>query len=401
MNKKALIFSPSLEGHRQVYAHYLIEALLNRGNFVNLVSDPCISRNDYPYLTIYNSNPLVQFIEIPNALQFSLQNLKVLQRKLSAELTIFAEADNHLKLLNEQWLPRSQRLIGKNLGIFIRSINYPRLPKIWTNPVNILRFMKHFPANWIIDPVIFHEFTLPKFKLLDAALTLDEEYVDSHLKPYIWLPDIVFPFFPDDPTNAISERQHWEPLLSSFIERNKGREVLLYFGEAQRRKGYDTLLKLACEENCCFVHCGLSSYPEKYEIDINGLKNTLDARGLLFETKAYIQSYSAMKLFFESCHYILFPYRGHFGSSGVMLQSVHFGRPVLVPDQGLMGSRTSRHHLGFNYNPDNYEDLKEKWNQIRESWADFSINLTAYKETFSKEEVMWTLDTILSQVLVQ
>jgi hypothetical protein len=93
------------------------------------------------------------------------------------------------------------------------------------------------------------------------------------------------------------------------------------------------------------------------------------------------------------------PYRRHFGSSGVMLQSVHFGKPVLVPNQGLMATRTQQHHLGLTYYQDDYEDLKKQSKILKETSHNFSIDLARYKQTFSPQRVMEALDTALNRVL--
>lgn len=401
MKQNVLIFSPSFDGHRQVYLQYLTESLLKRDCLVYLVSDRTETTKKFPYLDDYHSNPSVKFETVQNALQISLSDFINLQNKLGIDLTIFAEADNHLELLNGQWQLGHSYLRGKNVGIFIRSTNYIHFskPSAGTQFWNALRFIKHLPGSLYSDAVIFHEWALPKFSLLNASLVLDEFFSEKHPRTHRWLPDISFPLLPDDSEAAEVERQFWEPRLKDFQEKNKGREVLLYFGEAQRRRGYDTLLKLACENECCFIHCGLSSYAEEYTENITELKNKLRAQGLFFETNQYVQYYPTVRLFFEACQYVILPYRNHLGSSGLMLQAVHFGRPVLVPDQGLMADRVKLHQVGLTYNPQNDTDLKTQWNRIRENSANFSDHLTAYNQVFSKDNVLKTLGAVWNQVI--
>lgn len=397
--KHALVFSPSLDGHRQVYAQYFIESLLKRDFRVFMVSESSEVKKNYPYLHNYQSNPSVTTVGIKEALGISLSDFRKLQGRFDIDLTVFLEADNHLKLLNYQLLPGFPRLRGKNIGVFLRSSNYIYLPKPHSNLWNRILFIKHLPKHWQSDPFIFNEFTLPKYKLINTSLMLDEIFVETHTKIHQWLPDIIFPILPDDPNTVMVEKRLWEPQLASFLEKNKGKEILLYFGEAQYRRGYDSLLKLACEEKCCFIHCGLSSYPEKYEVDILELKNYLDSQGLLFETKAFIQCYQTMQLFFSVCKYVVLPYRRHFVSSGVMLQAIHFGKPVLVSDQGLMAARTQLHHLGLIYCHDDYADLKQKLKILKETSNNFSKDLIRYKQTYSPNKVMETLDTVLNQIM--
>ena len=399
MNTKALVFSPILDGHRQVYAEYFIESLLKLDFRVYLISQASELKKNYPYLASYQSNPNVTLVGFNGDYRISLWDFRKLQDRFDVDLTVFAEADNHLKLLNYQLLPGAPRLRGKNIGVFLRSSNYIHHPKHSFSIWNSLLSIKHLPKGWHSNPFIFHEFTLPKFDLLSTALMVDEIFAGTHAKLHQWLPDIAFPFLPDDPSMAISEQRLWQPQLACFLEKNKGNEILLYFGEADPRRGYDTLLKLACDNNCCFIHCGLSSYPESYAVDIKELKNYLDSRGLLFTTKAFIRSYHTMKLFFDASKYMVLPYRSHFGSSGVMLQAIHFEKPVLVPNQGLMAARTQQHHLGFTYFHDQYANLKQQLEVLRESADDFSSDLVRYKQTYSPQKVMETLETVLNQVM--
>jgi glycosyltransferase involved in cell wall biosynthesis len=138
--------------------------------------------------------------------------------------------------------------------------------------------------------------------------------------------------------------------LKDFKERNKERFIFLYFGTAQKRRGYDLLLKMAVEEDACFIHCGLNDQNEKYELDVNALKKDLEKKGRLLETDQYISDPACIESFFRSATHLVLPYQNFWGSSGVMLQALAYGIPVLVPESGIMGYRVKKHKLGLTYN---------------------------------------------------
>lgn len=406
--KNALIYCFTYDGHRQVYAQYFIEVLLKRDYRVCLVSDLSEAGIDYSCLAPYHSNSLVEFEWIPDALSISLRDLRKLQDDMDADLTILLEADVHLGLLSQQVLPGYPRLRGKNIGVFIRSTNYIHRSGRYPVPVKLVlqtkayvkKSLKQILAFWKNDPVLFHEVSLPSFKLLDAALTPDEVFVEARANsfPYHWFPDIIFPLRPDDPDIAHAELTHWQPLLSGFLDANRNKEVLLYFGHGRPYKGYDTLLKLAFEENCCFIHCGVVDVKARFDVDVDHLRENLKMRGLLFETNTYIRSYSAVRLFFEACQYIILPYRKHIGSSGVMLQSVHFGKPVLVPDSGLMAERAQRMHLGLTYRADDEQDLRLKWKMLKDELPGFTAHFAQNKQLFVPEDAKHIFDAVLTSV---
>jgi glycosyltransferase involved in cell wall biosynthesis len=265
---------------------------------------------------------------------------------------------------------------------------------------NAVTLIRHFLKASDPDPVLFHEISLPYFKLLDIALTPDEVFVNAHLhiRQYHWFPDMIFPILPDDPSIEQVELERWQPLLSRFLEANQDKEILFYFGLATRYKGYDTLLRLAFEENCCFIHCGLFDPTAKYDDDVEELRSRLRLQGSLFETEAYIQSYSTVRLFFEPCKYVVLPYRNHIGSSGIMLQAIHFRKPVLVPDSGLMAARTQQFQLGLTYHADDNQDLRSKWKMLKNNLASFAPHLIHYQQLFNPENVQHTLESILASM---
>jgi len=405
--KKALIYCFSFDGHRQVYTQYFIEALLRRGYSICLVSDSSEAGIRYPYLSAYQSNPSVEFKTIQKARSISLMDFRKLQDDIGVELTVILEADDHLKLLVHQILPGHPRLRGRNIGVFIRSVNYVHFPKQVHELKFALQYIKsivfrtiNFFQFWDSNPFIFHEFFISRFKLLDAALTPDEIFVEAHphIRQYHWFPDMIFPILPDDPHLEQTELDRWQPLLSRFLEANRGREILLYFGLATRYKGYDTLLRLAFEEKCCFIHCGLFDTTAKYDEDVEELRWRLSSQGLLFETGVYIQSRPTVRLFFESCTYVVLPYRNHLGSSGVMLQAIYFGKPVLVPDSGLMAARTRQYQLGLTYHVDDNQDLKSEWEMLKSDSTGFTPHLIQYQQLFFNENVQHIIDVILDSV---
>ena len=55
----------------------------------------------------------------------------------------------------------------------------------------------------------------------------------------------------------------------------------------------------------------------------------------------------------------------HLGSSGAMLQALMAGRPVLVPDQGLMAWRVRNFGLGLTYVPGDRRDMRYKFSCCR------------------------------------
>ena len=399
----ALVFSANLDGHRQVWAAILADVLVQMGFHV-VIAGQLTSEGrplEIEQLAPHRGNPRVKLLHVEDALLALLGTnppaFRKLQEEIEAEVTIFAEADNHLSLLSSQVVPGVATLRGRRVGLFLRDSNY-----IYPSPASRdlrqrLRRIRHLPEEWRNDPVVFHEFLLPRFRPLDAALTLDEYYVAGHRKTHQWLPDPYRPFGREASEEDVREDELWAGAIDRFLAQNGGRFVFLYFGTAQERRGYDTLLKLAVEENGCFIHCGRRDDSREYRWDVAALRDTLSRDGAILETHRYIVGELAIRRFFTATDRIVLPYRRHMGSSGVMLYAISFGRPVLVPDEGLMARRVRDHALGMTYCPDDFDSLRSQFRAFqRMPAAAFRDTTEKFGEAFAEEKIVAALQQALS-----
>jgi glycosyltransferase involved in cell wall biosynthesis len=55
---------------------------------------------------------------------------------------------------------------------------------------------------------------------------------------------------------------------------------------------------------------------------------------------------SELDEYISRSHLVLTPYTGFTGSSGIIIQAAHFGKPVLSTNDGLLGYLVRKHQLG-------------------------------------------------------
>jgi hypothetical protein len=367
--RNALIYSPIFDGHRQMYVYVLAHVLNELGFDIFIAGNLKETPNDTSYIERIRKDKWATFIDTSiypgNGLDIINEEFIELQNKCKADLTVFAEADHHLPLFNAQVLHRSRRLKGRTIGIFLRPFYfYKRLDFL-----DRLRYVKHLPSNWKTDTYLFHEYLLKQFRLIDSALYIDENFV-SHHSYSRWLPDVFQGYAEGILGNENSEERIWIDRVNDFKEKNKDRFIFLYFGTAQKRRGYDLLLKMAVEQDGCFIHCGLNNLNEKFDQDLGVLKRKLEERERLLETNQFISDPMSIEHFFKSATHIILPYRDFWGSSGVMLQALGYGIPVLVPEEGIMGYRVKKYKLGLTYSNEN-GSLSSQLKKFKESSADF------------------------------
>lgn len=375
----ALIFSPNLDGHRQVYV-FVIAHVLNELGYNLFIAGNIDDKNiNSFYIDNLKVNRNIKIINTSNNKKsesdFTIEDLIELQNNHKIDLTVFAEADNHIALFNSQLFKRNSKILGRTIGIFLR-------PFYFYNKLSFLdklRYLKQLNSKWKSDERLFHGRFLKHFKLLDTALYLDENFVKHHSNSQ-WLPDVFQQFAETLVKDKNPEQRIWIEKLRDFKKKNENKFILLYFGTSQRRRGYDVLLKMAVEQNTCFIHCGIRDIHEEYDNDIEEFRRILNNNGRLMETDAYISDPLCIECFFKSISYLVLPYFNFYGSSGVMLQALSYGIPVLVPEIGIMGYRVKTHKLGLTYNGD-YFSLIEQFNRINELSKDFfTVAITQYME---------------------
>jgi glycosyltransferase involved in cell wall biosynthesis len=378
----ALIFSSNFNGHRQVYVFVLAHILSDMGFDLYLAGNFEDDMNDFFYINNLIEKKKITTIDVSiyggRGLNITFEDILKLQETYKIGLTLFAEADNHIRLFNSQLTENKAKFRGKTVGIFLRTFySYDKL-----SILNKLRYLKHLKKNWKSDDRLFHEILLKQFHLLDFAFNLDENFVSKH-RYNRWLPDMFQQYAETLLIEENSEQRIWIEKLNRFKEINKSRFVFLYFGAAQFRKGYDMLLKLAVESDSCFIHCGLRNDNEKYEYEVNELRRILNAKNRLMETDLYISDPLTIEHFFKSVTHVILPYRDFYGSSGVMLQALSYGLPVLVAQKGIMGQRVMKNKLGYTYSG-NYMSLAEKFKDFKQVSKDhFTEDITKYMQAQS------------------
>lgn len=390
----ALIYSPNFDGHRQVYVFVLVSVLKELNFKIWIAGDTKRTISNSFYIDKIRQNPGTNFIDtsklVEGGINITPSQFSELQNQCKADLTIFAEADHHISLLVSQAAGKAHRFRGDLTGIFLRPFYF----YYKSNLLEKLKYLKHLPSKWRNDDRLFHEFFLRRFTLLNSALSIDENFVDHH-KFFTWLPDVFQQYADSIIQDEKKDQRIWIDRLNEFTDKNRSSFFIFYFGTAQSRRGYDLLLKLAEENNDCFIHCGLQNSSEKYVHNVETLRSSLSKKGLLFETNEYIADPVCVEHFFKSLTHLILPYRNFYGSSGVMLQALSYGIPVMVPEDGLMGYRVKKHNLGSVYNGDERSFI-EQFNRFKLTSKDsFSDSITQYMKYQSVEKLKETLMKVM------
>jgi glycosyltransferase involved in cell wall biosynthesis len=391
-----------MSGHRQVYCNVIADWALDSGMEVlfYIGRDWCNSensRNKYsPYVEIYRNNAGV-FIEgceihkinhkisLLNFKQNPLVKsdsgiLKHLESKYSPDFIFVISGDefNHspYSFLKDIFTIKKHSLKSKWIAIFISPYCYPSMNYLKRNMLktSLKQKVKHF----------------------DITFWLDEFFVkDTNIKKSYWLPDISKSFNHVDDTDEDTETLC--ALIDNFLEQNKGKKILLFFGSYFVRKGLDFLLQLALDDKqFVILRAGEMSESDRSPEFIDNML-TLEKNKQLLNIPMFIKSPKVTKKLFDETCFIALPYRDHYSSSGVMLQALEFGKPVIVPDIGLMARRVLYSNIGITYKHGDYEDFKKAVYIMQNSYGKYTNNVSQYYQQFNRSSIFNHLSIIIKE----
>jgi glycosyltransferase involved in cell wall biosynthesis len=343
---------------------------------VHLVDTRTFSENGKPHLTA--------------------EELVTLQAKFGVDTTLFIEADKSNAEFVRIAEGEAPRLRGRNLGIFANTSEwYPGedsftgqrrgllAPTVRTTLGNVRRaiFNRRQSSRFFFERTIIHS------KVLDEILVKDERLARWRGPPVHWMPEIARPAPASESTEDASEFARRQSELGAFLASNPDREPLLYFGDAAYYKGYDLFLEfIASTPATCAIHAGRlydAQQRSYFRSDVEALRSQLTREGRLYETDSYVHTERLKALFFGTVRVYLTTHRLAL-SSATMIQALELGKPVLVPDRGLIGYRVRANKLGDVYRYEDLDDLRQKAEGLwRSDLSRFAQPIALYWNCFS------------------
>jgi hypothetical protein len=377
--KRVLLYSPDVIGHPRIYCRVIADAL---------ASEPCeiliamgFTENaglaECADLTPLLRRERVRIIDTrlqsrSKSPHLTAEEIVDLQRKFHVDTTLFIEADKsnaEFRRIAEHAAPR---FVGRTLGIFANTSEwYPGEDSFTGESLRIiaptikatLGNVKRTIFNRSTKPQYFYEKTIIGSRVLDEILVKDERLADWRGAPVYWMPEISRPAATSEAPDEAADFDRSYRELEQFLERNQDREPVLYFGDAAYYKGYDLFLRfLTLARDTCGIHAGrLYDDCERVRLgpEIEKLRESLKNDGRLYERNDYVHSQCLKELYFGTVRIYLTTHRLALSSS-TMIQAVELGKPILVPDRGLLKHRVLTNGIGAVYRYADMDDLKRK-----------------------------------------
>jgi glycosyltransferase involved in cell wall biosynthesis len=369
--------------------------------------------NESPYLEVFKGNSQVHFIDICkelNKVKNELNFIIRLQHYLQPAVSLFIDGDILKYTFLRQVLPWQKRLQGRNFSIISLSEFIYRsggwfqpFKEFWSflfmgkNNRSVffhrVNFVEKFPR---LNQRFFK--CLYRFNLLDGVFCPDIRLVESlRRRRVFFLPELIATNLE---TNISKEKASFYSRIKSdyrdFLKKNPGKHVLLMFGDLESRKGYDLLLQLAVHDpDCVCVRFGRTkgNYTSNWEATLSKEKLLLENR--LFEVDTYIESQGLTDYIFSTVRFMVLPYRKYYRASGVLIDVLRRGLPVLTSNKGVMAYIVKYYRVGKVFCDGHFRELQQRFVDFKQNYKIYSKNIEKFNIAYSQKNI----DEILSVML--
>src|SRR6266850_607450 len=368
--RHVLLVETRTEGHHLTWLRYIAEDLLSAGFKVSAATSP-----DPPSRRAIEEE-LADLHPKLNQYPLSTTNLRSSSGPRTV-VEIAAQARAGQVFFNSFDEIGSRSLRKAAFGLFPPNAVKGKLGGIYFRP----RFLQHSGfsiQNWLkrvgFARLIKRNF-FNRILLLDEDLSLTGQGV-CPAAPLTFLPD---PYPANFRVDSASSR--------SALGLESSRAVFLFYGGPYRRKGMHLTAEAFQQLDPARPLLLYGGQPPEDENLLSRLRE-LERRGMarLFLNRVSDQE---EKLLFASADFVLLPYIGHFGSSGVLSRAVGAHKPVIASDEGLVGKRVRQHDLGLLFPTGDLEGLKRAIAQgaaMNEKALDpWRSNAARYSATCSRE----------------
>jgi hypothetical protein len=183
--------------------------------------------------------------------------------------------------------------------------------------------------------------------------------------------------------------------VENFLLSHPFKKVFSMLGDLEKRKGYDMLLGI-CAEDPDAVCIRIGRTKPNYTSDWFSVENkeTLIQEDRLLEVDSYVASWKVFDRVLSSQTISVLPYRNFYRTSGMFVDSLLSGLPVVVPEKGLMGHRVQTLGLGTTFRNGDLPDLRRAVDVCYRNKDDYMENVTRFSKTLERKHIYSRLDEL-------
>jgi glycosyltransferase involved in cell wall biosynthesis len=418
--RKFLLFCPDISGHRHLYCKRLIDYLRSR-NVAVVVASAGRASSISPWGTIryasfdgdssavFGNHGNVEFIDLKEAqgVAGSLRQLKEVALANGCSDVVHVDADTfrfplafsrHLKgdvkhhlilictefidwkrkvgFVRECWRALKALSKGHARGLFLANREYgvEKLPRV---------------SEFLIKRI-------GKRSAIESVTTTDERLSGLLGGKAHFIPELGTSHWECSDEAAAMDSLSSQVLseVNAFCSAHAEKRVVCLLGDLESRKGYDLILQLcAAEKDTICVRVGRTKPTYRTTWESIEAKELLIREARIYEFDSYVASWDLFRELMQLQDVVMLPYREFYRTSGVFIDALVAGKPVIVPEEGLMGWRTARYSLGAVFQGGSVEGLRGALNDCTENLDLYSSNAKEYAQKLEKKNFYQLLDT--------
>lgn len=420
-SRKFLLFCPDISGHRHLYSRRLIDYLCDRGYDVvvatagRTVSISGLGRMLYESFAVdwgtsLEENLKVEFVDLKeragvvgsfkqlgqvageyactdvihvdaDCFRWPLAFSKYIDTKVQHHVllicTEFIDWKRKVSFIRESWRALKVLTKGHARGLFLANREYgvQRLPRI---------------SEYLIKRICNRSSAI-------NVITTDERLSNPSGDELHYIPELGTSHW-----ECSSEEQAMDPMsarilgeVKQFCSEHADKRVICMLGDLESRKGYDLILQLcASEKDTVCVRVGRTKPTYRTTWESIDAKECLIQERRIYEFDSYVPSWDLFKSLMSLQRVVILPYREFYRTSGVFIDALVSGKPVIVPETGLMGWRTREYSLGAVFKGDSLVSLREALQTCTDSLDDYSANAHQYAQKLEKGNFYERLDDV-------
>ena len=134
---------------------------------------------------------------------------------------------------------------------------------------------------------------------------------------------------------------------------NNGKNSILFYGSIRKQKGFDLLIKALKGIDCNLIVAGAVPFGDSFDrydklIEDNGVN--------CIKYIEYILEEFTNELF-QACELVVLPYTYFYSQSGVFMQAIQYGKPVVASDVGCFKEYIEKYNIGQICRANDIDDL--------------------------------------------
>lgn len=236
----------------------------------------------------------------------------------------------------------------------------PSKPALWFRALRkrfrLQQMLKNIQMANLFIPADTAAVTLmnKRYKKLGQAVMLPEPYLGKS-------------------NDSATQKVNTAPDIHERYGLQKGCRIILIFGTLTTRKNSENVIRAMSmlhqsgHENAVLLIVGKATPKYQSTLRTVALEDKAVHSSIHFDFD-FVED-AVLRALFQTCDIVAMPYSKAYQSSGILFQAVHYGKPVIAANLGLVNDLVNQYELGESVNPTNPQQIYTAMTKLIDNWT--------------------------------